>query len=137
MNPTTGAITYTATTAGTRTFQYRVSNKPSANGTVQTSNIATVTVTVASAENLTIRSPGKCALPSKWQLQGTSNVSTGNTITIYRGATVGGTVIGTAPVVQGAWQFQGTAVGCANPDQHPVHARDEGREHPGPGEVAT
>ena len=111
VNTTTGAITYTATTAGTRTFQYRVSNMPSANGTVQSSNVATVTVNVASAENLAMRTPGKCALPSKWQLSGTSNISTGNTITIYKGATAGGTaqVIGTAPVVQGAWQFQGTA----------------------------
>ena len=114
VNPTTGAITYTATTAGTRTFQYRVSNLPSANGTVQTSAPATVTVTVAAAENLTIRSPGNCSLPNRWRLQGTSNVSAGNTVTIYRGSVVGGTVIGTAPVVNGAWQFQGNAT-CTTP----------------------
>ncbi len=114
VNPTTGAITYTATTAGTRTFQYRVSNLPSTNGTVQTSAPATVTVTVAAAENLTIRAPGNCSLPNKWRLSGTSNVSAGNTITIYRGSVVGGTVIGTAPVVNGAWQFQGTAA-CSTP----------------------
>ncbi len=116
VNQATGAITYTATTAGTRTFQYTVANTPSATGAVKTSAPATVTVTVAAAENLTIRTPGKCALPNKWQLQGTSNVSTGNTITIYRGSTAGGTaqVIGTAPVVQGAWQFQGSA-SCSTP----------------------
>ena len=97
-----------------------MSNTPSANGTVQTSNEATVTVTVTSVENLTIRTPGRCSLPSKWQLQGTSNVSTGNTITIYKGADVpvnptAADIIGTAPVINGSWQFQGTTVGCISP----------------------
>jgi hypothetical protein len=117
VNTTNGTISYTATTAGTFTFQYKVSNLPSANGTIQQSNAATVTVTAAAAENLTIRQPGRCSLPSKWQLQGTSNISTGNTITIYKGATAGGTaqVIGTAPVVNGNWQFQGTTVACTSP----------------------
>ena len=88
VNPANGAITYTAAAAGTFTFQYKVSNTASANGTIQTSNAATVTVTVTAAENLTIQNPAKCSLPNKWQVRGTSNVSVGNTVTIYRGATV-------------------------------------------------
>jgi hypothetical protein len=117
VNLATGAITYTAAGAGTFTFQYKVSNTASANGTIQTSNAATVTVTVTAAENLTVQQPLKCSLPSKWQIRGTSNISTGNTITIYKGATAGGTaqVIGTTPVVNGAWQFQGTTVACTSP----------------------
>ncbi len=120
VNAATGAVTYTSAAAGTFTFRYKVSNAPSANGTVQTSNEATVTVTVASAENLTIRSPGRCSLPAKWQLQGTSNVSTGNTITIYKGAVVpanptASDIVGSAPVVNGSWQFQGQNVGCISP----------------------
>ncbi|MBS1110497.1 MAG: hypothetical protein H6Q88_2489, partial [Anaeromyxobacteraceae bacterium] len=120
VNTATGAVTYTAGAAGTFTFRYRVSNAPSANGTVQTSNEATVTVTVASAENLTIRTPGRCSLPSKWQLQGTSNISVGNTITIYKGAVVpanptASDVVGSAAVVNGSWQFQGQNVGCISP----------------------
>ena len=120
VNPTTGAITYNAAGAGTFTFQYKVSNTASANGTIQTSNAATVTVTVSAAENLTIQAPAKCSLPSKWQLRGTSNVSVGNTITIYKGATVpanptAADIIGTTPVVNGGWQFQGTNVACISP----------------------
>jgi hypothetical protein len=110
-----GTITYTAATAGTRTFQYTVANLPSANGTVQRSAPATVTVTVAAAENLTFAAPARCDR-GRWQVRGTSNISAGNTITIYRGPTAGGTaqVIGTAPVVAGAYQFQGTAT-CSSP----------------------
>ncbi|HQR29205.1 MAG TPA: hypothetical protein PLL32_02270, partial [Anaeromyxobacteraceae bacterium] len=114
VNATTGVITYNSAAAGTYTFRYRVSNLPSANGTVQTSNEATVTVTVAAAENLTVRTPVKCALPAKWNVQGTSNVSAGNTITIYSGTTATGTVLGTAAVVNGAWQWQTQNVACVN-----------------------
>ena len=90
MNPTTGAITYTAAAAGTYTFQYTVSNLPSANGTVQTSAAATVTVTVAAAENLTVQRPGQVlAAAASGRSAGTSNISAGNTVTIYRGATAG------------------------------------------------
>ena len=119
VNATTGAITYTAGAAGTFTFRYRVSNAPSANGTVQTSNEATVTVTVASAENLTIRTPGRCSLPAKWQLQGTSNVSTGNHHHLQGcggpANPAASDIVGSAPVVNGSWQFQGQNVGCISP----------------------
>ena len=117
VNTITGAITYNAAAAGTYTFRYTVSNLPSANGTVQVSNEATVTVTVTAIENLTVQNPVKCdSRASKWQARGTSNISTGNIITLYRGTTAGGTaqVIGTTPVVAGAWQFQGTAA-CSTP----------------------
>ena len=75
-----------------------------------------MTVVVTASENLTIQAPAKCSLPNRWQLRGTSNVSTGNSITIYRGATAGGTaqVVGTTPVVNGAWQFQGLNT-CSSP----------------------
>jgi hypothetical protein len=96
-------------TLGTATFAYTVANT---NG--QVSAPATVTVNVTAAEALTIKSPAKCALPNKWQLQGTSNISAGNTVTIYAGAVApGATVVGTAPVINGAWQFQGL-VTCVN-----------------------
>jgi hypothetical protein len=119
VNLTTGAITYTSSaTTGTATFKYTVSNTATAAGNVRTSNEATVTVNVIAAETLTMRTPGKCALPNKWQLQGTSTSSANNVVTIHDGATVqrlDGTlnpVIGTATVVGGAWQFQGTAYPC-------------------------
>jgi len=118
VNPTTGAISYTATAAGTYTFLYTVSNVPSANNTIQTSNAATVTVTVAAAETLTFQAPAKCDR-GRWQVRGTSNISAGNTITIYRGATIpanptAADIVGSAPVVAGAWQFQGNAT-CSSP----------------------
>jgi hypothetical protein len=117
VNATTGGITFTSTTAGTKTFTYTFANQPVGVNPAKVSNAATVTVTVASAENLTVTAPARCSLPSRWQVRGTSNVSTGNTITLYKGAIAGGTaqVIGTAPVVAGAWQFQGTNVACSTP----------------------
>ncbi len=74
-----------------------------------------MTITVATAENLTFAAPARCDR-GRWQVRGTSNISAGNTVTIYRGPTAGGTaqVIGTAPVVAGAWQFQGNAT-CSSP----------------------
>lgn len=110
-----GTVTFTATTAGTRTFQYTVANVPVVvGGPAQRSAPATVTVTVAAAETLTL-DPPRCDR-GRWQVRGTSNVSAGNTITIYRGATAGGTapVIGSVPVVAGAYQFQGNAT-CSSP----------------------
>ncbi|MGA8892287.1 MAG: Ig-like domain-containing protein [Anaeromyxobacteraceae bacterium] len=108
-----GTIAYTAAAAGTYTFQYTVSNLASPNGTVQVSNPATVTVTVAAVENLTFQAPAKCdSRASKWQLRGTSNISVGNSVSVLNdvvGSPARGTVIGSAPVVNGAWQFQGTA----------------------------
>ena len=115
VNTTTGAITYSipaGSAAGTVTFQYKVSTKATATTLAKQSNAATVTVTVAAGETLTVQQPIKCALPNKWQVRGTSNISTGNTVTIYAGSTASGTVIGTAPVVNGAWQFQGL-VACS------------------------
>ncbi len=117
VNTTTGAITYSVpagAASGTVTFQYQVSTKASGTVVAKQSNIATVTVTIAAAETLTVRTPIKCSLPNKWQIQGTSNISTNNIITIYAGPTASGTVIGTAPVVNGAWQFQGL-VTCSSP----------------------
>lgn len=108
-----GTVTYTAGAAGTFTFRYTVANLPSANGTVQRSAPATVTVTVAAAENLQFQAPAKCdSRSSKWQARGTSNISTGNSVSVVNdvvGSPARGTVIGSAPVVNGAWQFQGTA----------------------------
>jgi hypothetical protein len=117
VNTTTGAITYTSpagSPAGTVTFQYRVSTLASGTAIAKQSNAATVTVTVAAGETLTVQNPIKCSLPNKWQIRGTSNISTSNTITIYAGPTASGTVIGTTPVVNGAWQFQGL-VTCTSP----------------------
>ena len=110
-----GTVTFTAGPAGTVTFQYTVANLPAfVGGPAQRSAPATVTVSVATAETLTL-DPPRCDR-GRWQVRGTSNVSAGNTITIYRGATAGGTaqVVGTAPVVAGAYQYQGVNT-CSSP----------------------
>jgi hypothetical protein len=81
LNPSSVAIaTARVASRGTATFSYTVANT---NG--QVSAPATVTVNVTANEALTIRTSGKCALPNKWQLQGTSTISASNIITIYAG----------------------------------------------------
>ncbi|MEI6225052.1 MAG: Ig-like domain-containing protein [Deltaproteobacteria bacterium] len=117
VNLATGAITYQSTaTAGTITFQYTVKNTAATGGRL--SAPATVTVNVVTAEALTMRTPGSCSLPNRWRLQGTSSVSANNIVTIYDGGSptkLDGTanpIIGTVPVINGNWQFQGTNYAC-------------------------
>jgi hypothetical protein len=114
----TGAITYSAPagSSGIVTLQYRVSTLANGTTAAKQSNVATVTITVTGAELLTVQTPIKCDTRGKWQVRGTSNVSTNNVITIYQGATITGNVIGTAAVVNGAWQYQGTGGNtCTSP----------------------
>jgi len=107
IDPATGKITYTPTPASFTqpverdTFKYAVEDS-----FAQESNEATVTVTVAESETLTVTKAAFTSRLKWWQIGGKSTVKSGNVITIYRGPVAGGQVIGTATVnAFGSWNF--------------------------------
>jgi hypothetical protein len=57
-------------------------------------------------------------LQDKWSIAGKANAIAGTSVTIYNGATPGGAVIATVPVVAGAWKYErtGSQLGFVAPD---------------------
>jgi len=107
VDPATGKVTYTPTPASftkpveTDTFKYTVQDSFG-----QESNAATVTVTVAASETLTVTKAVFIARSKWWQISGRSTVKSGNKITLYVGPDTTGAVIGTATVnIFGGWSF--------------------------------
>ncbi|GAB4273885.1 MAG: multicopper oxidase [Candidatus Promineifilaceae bacterium] len=110
VNNMDGTITYTPATGfvGTDTFTYTVQDTE---GLV--SNEAVVTINIASSpptggDMLTIDSAQFRGSTQLWVIRGTSTVpGPGNTITVYVGNALNGTVIGTAEVdVLGRWRLR-------------------------------
>jgi hypothetical protein len=102
-----GAVTYTAgAVAGNFSFSYTVANTLATGG--QRSAAATVSMTVVPAgDTLTIGQARFRSGIRRWDLNGTSTVSAGNTVTVTLVRT--GQVIATnIPVVAGAWTFSQT-----------------------------
>src|SRR6185369_6334904 len=105
VNPATGVVTYApaAGFVGTDSFTYNV--KDSA-GIVSNTATVTVTVTAPSTESLGITLAQFIVNGSEWKIEGTTTSRTaGETISIYNSSAVGGTALGTAPVVSGVWKF--------------------------------
>jgi hypothetical protein len=106
VNPATGAVTYTAgPTPGTFGFSYTVANLPVAPNPAQRSGPAAVSITLTPVGDvLTVAAARFRTGIRRWDVNGTSTVSAGNTVTVtlFRGATPIG-VVGTAPVVAGVW----------------------------------
>jgi len=107
VDPATGKVTYTPTPASftkpveTDTFRYTVQDSYA-----QESNLATVTITVAASETLTVTKAVFIASSKWWQISGKSTVKSGNKITLYVGPDTTGAVIGTATVnLFGGWSF--------------------------------
>ncbi|HEX7672203.1 MAG TPA: Ig-like domain-containing protein [Polyangiaceae bacterium] len=103
-NGTTVSFAPTAGFSGATSFTYTVVD---GNGG---SAIGLVTVTVLPAEALNVTAAVYTASRTEWRVSGTSTVN-GATVTIHAGATLAGTVIGTAPVVAGVWTFRSTTTG--------------------------
>ncbi|MFL5263863.1 MAG: Ig-like domain-containing protein [Anaeromyxobacteraceae bacterium] len=103
-----GNVTFTAgATAGNFGFSYTVANTAVAPAVPQRSAPASVSMTVVAAgDQLTIASARYRANQQRWIVSGTSTVNAGNqvTITLFRGGTRIG-VVGTVPVVLGAWSL--------------------------------
>ena len=107
IDASTGKVTYTPTPGSftkpvqTDTFKYTVKDSFG-----QESNAATVTVTVAESETLTVTKALFIYHTRWWQIIGKSTVKSGNKITLYVGPDTTGAVIGTARVNQfGGWIF--------------------------------
>jgi len=107
IDPATGKITYMPTPAlftkaiQTDTFKYTVEDSFG-----QDSNAATVTVTVAASETLTVTKAIFTTSYNRWQISGKSTVKSGNIITLYVGPDTTGAVIGTAKVsLLGGWSL--------------------------------
>jgi hypothetical protein len=102
-----GNVTYTAGAAqGTFGFQYTVANTLATGG--QRSAAAAVSITVIAAQDqLTIAQARFRTGIRRWDVNGTSTVSTANvvTVTLFRDTQAIG-VVGTAPVVGGTWTLQ-------------------------------
>ncbi|WP_128106538.1 Ig-like domain-containing protein [Azoarcus sp. DN11] len=101
VNTADGSVNFgSANTVGTYTFTYTVANK---NTPPLVSAPATVTVNVVAPEVLAVLS-AKCVNGTKagtrWVVKGTSTISTGNVVTIFY---LGNQVLGTVPVIAGAW----------------------------------
>ncbi|OGT97091.1 MAG: hypothetical protein A2X80_14170 [Geobacteraceae bacterium GWB2_52_12] len=108
-NNTTGAVTYTPSTAfaatgGVDTFSYNILSS----GTGLTSNNAVVTVTVIPVETIAVSKARLELRRLQYDIRGTSNID-GVTLTIYPGSTATGTPIGTAVVDRGRWSLRTTA----------------------------
>ncbi|MGZ3605578.1 MAG: Ig-like domain-containing protein [Thermodesulfobacteriota bacterium] len=95
VDPATGIITYTPDPSKftkpiqTDTFQYKV-----ADSFGQESNAATVTVTVAASETLTVTKAVFTTSTKRWQISGKSTVKSGNRITLYVGTgTLGSKIV--------------------------------------------
>jgi hypothetical protein len=124
--PTSGVVTFTpptSTAAGTYTFTYNAMDA----GGLTSVTPATVTVSVAAAEVITITRSDFVRNNFRWRLAGTDTVLAGQTLTItYTNGTVrggvtngaAGTVIGTAVVdATGAWALDQvvSSIGVLNP----------------------
>ncbi len=108
VNPTTGAVTYTAgSQAGSDSFQYTVQN---AGTPANTSAPATVSISVVAPESITV-TRARCQSSSKWDVRGTTSTNS-SSVTLYLTATAPSLpqpsdILGTAPVdATGAFQFQ-------------------------------
>jgi hypothetical protein len=118
-----GLVSFTGSAAGTYTFSYRAGDQAG----VLSANAATVTVSVAASETITITRSDFVRNNFRWRLAGTDNVLAGQTLTIsYVNGTVrggptngaAGTVIGTAVVdATGAWALDQivSGTGLLNP----------------------
>jgi hypothetical protein len=97
-----GTIGFTPGPTGTVTFQYTVQDAAGA-----TSNAATVTVTVASPDIITIIRAQFRTQKRDWRITGTNTIpGPGNTITIHNGPTLASPVLGTIAVdAAGGWDF--------------------------------
>jgi len=107
-----GTIAYSAATqlvtftpaagfTGAASATYTVSNN-----FAQPSNVATINIQVnAAAEVINITRAQFRTGTSRWTVTGTSTVLTGGTVTIFNGSTAAAPVIGTAPIVGGAFTF--------------------------------
>jgi hypothetical protein len=80
VNPTTGAISATSNAAGAYSFSYTVKDKGIP---AMTSNPATVNVTVNGAETMAITRARYLVSKNRWQIDGTTNIADGQSITLY------------------------------------------------------
>ncbi|MFQ5433327.1 MAG: Ig-like domain-containing protein [Anaerolineae bacterium] len=103
-----GTVTYAPNTGftGPNTFQYTVTDDGGA-----VSNVATVTVTmetVGSGDTITVTAAQYDSRRGNWLVRGTTAVpGPGNSVTVYIGATAGGTALGTTDVdTAGSWTLR-------------------------------
>ncbi len=102
-----GTFTYTPAPgfSGADTFTYMIADGfiPAVVGSVN------VTVETPVVDNLVVQRALFQADTGEWRIRGTSSIGgSGNTVTIYLGATVGGQVIGSVTVdMLGSWEFRG------------------------------
>ena len=111
-----GSVNYTpnAGFTGTETFSYTINDML---GT--TSSPALVTVTVnPNPDTITVQRAQCRAGKNEWRVDGTSSILTPHSVTVYAGATVGGTVlVSNIPVDNlGAWRMSknNTSAGCVS-----------------------
>lgn len=103
-----GSFTYTPTAgfSGADSFTYRAQDSLGALSALA----ATVSITINAPESIAVTRAEFRITGSEWRVEGTSapvGVYAGNTITIYLGPAVGGTVIGTTTVLaDGTWSFR-------------------------------
>jgi hypothetical protein len=111
--PASGVVTTNGTTvsfapaagfSGIASFSYTVVDGQGG------SAVGLVTVTVQAAETLRVTLAQYTASKTEWRVSGTSTVN-GASVTIHAGATLGGAVIGSAPVIAGVWTFRSTTTG--------------------------
>ena len=103
VNTVTGEVTYTPDPnfVGKDSFKYTVNDSFG-----QTSNVATVSVTVYAGETLTVTKAMYTTSLKRWVISGKTTVKSGNVITLYVGSDTSGTQIGTAKVSAfGTWSF--------------------------------
>ena len=104
-----GLVTFTPApgTTGSQTFTYQARD---ANGLVSP-NTATVTVTVAGSETVTIQLAEFRTTNREWRVSGVVTPTTSGTVTItYANGPNAGFVVGTAPITAGTWSFRQSLV---------------------------
>lgn len=100
-------VNFAANLAGAYTFTYQASDVA---GAVSV-NTATVTVTVAAGETVTIQQAEFRTTARRWRVTGVISPTTQGNVTIsYADGPNAGFVVGTAPIAAGAWAFDVTGV---------------------------
>jgi hypothetical protein len=111
-----GVLTLTGP-VGTHTFTYQAQD-----AALATSNVATVTVTLISTEQVTIIRAEYIANKQRWRVEGTTDILTAHNVFISfadgvraDGTSAAGTLVGTAQAVGGLWALDLTLAGGNDP----------------------
>jgi hypothetical protein len=100
-------VNFTGNLPGTYTFTYQASDVAGA----VSANTATVTVTVAAGETVTIQLAEFRTTNREWRISGVIAPTTSGTVTVrYANGPNAGLLIGTAPITAGTWSFRESGV---------------------------